>query len=69
MVWKIGVNTQEQKKPAGADMIRIQARRKAEPRIRRESAHMAHEQQALPSTQTLTEELIREMPSDFWKAK
>ncbi len=57
------------------DVIRAQARRKAEARVRRASSHMALESQSLPSEQTkrrieiLAEELIRDMPPDFWAAK
>jgi len=57
------------------DTIRAQARRKAEARIMRASAHMALEKQALTSTQTakrieeLANELIRDMPPDFWEVK
>lgn len=57
------------------DVIRAQARRKAEARIRRASAHMALEKQSLPSAQTgqrieeLAEELVRDMPPDFWEVK
>lgn len=57
------------------DVIRAQARRKAEARIRRASAHMALEKQSLPSAQTtrrideLADELAREMPPDFWNAR
>lgn len=57
------------------DIIRAQARRKAEARIMRANAHMALEKQSLTSAQTaqrikdLAEELIREMPPDFWEVK
>lgn len=57
------------------DVIRVQARRKAEARIRRASAHMALEKQSLPSAQTkqrieeLADELARDMPPDFWEVK
>lgn len=57
------------------DVIRAQAYRKAEARIRRASAHMALEKQSLPDAQTkqrieeLAAELMRDMPSDFWEAK
>lgn len=57
------------------DVIRAQARRKAEARIRRASAHMALEKQSLPSAQTrqrieeLADELVRDMPPDFWEVK
>lgn len=56
------------------DIIRAQARLKAEARIMRASAHMALEKQSLSNEQTrqriddLTDELMREMPSDFWTA-
>jgi predicted DNA-binding mobile mystery protein A len=55
------------------DVIRAQARRKAEARVQRAGAHMALEQQALTSAQTaqriddLTDELTREIPPDLWK--
>ena len=55
------------------DTIRAQALSKAEARIRRASAHMALEKQSLPSAQTqqriedLADELVRDMPSDFWE--
>ncbi len=54
------------------DVISTQARRKAEARIHRASAHMALEKQSLPSSQTqqrikeLADELARDMPPDFW---
>jgi predicted DNA-binding mobile mystery protein A len=57
------------------DVIHAQARRKAEARIRRASAHMALEKQSLPSAQTrqrieeLADELVRDMPLDFWEVK
>ncbi|MCR9196529.1 MAG: mobile mystery protein A [Hyphomonas sp.] len=57
------------------DVLRAQARRKAEERIRRASAHMALEKQALTPAQTaqriddLADELLREMPPDFWEVK
>lgn len=57
------------------NVIRAQARRKAEARIMRASAHMALEKQSLTSAQTvqriedLANELIRDMPSDFWEVK
>ncbi|UXS43036.1 mobile mystery protein A (plasmid) [Agrobacterium tumefaciens] len=56
------------------DMVARQARSKAEATIRRASAHMALEQQTLPTEQITAEierlanELIRTMPSDFWDA-
>lgn len=58
-----------------ADMIRAQARRKAEARIRRASAHMALESQALPPEQVrqrieeLADELVRDTPPDFWEVR
>ncbi len=57
------------------NVIRAQARRKAEARIQRASAHMALEKQSLTTKQTaqriedLADELIRAMPSDFWEVK
>ncbi|MEX0409769.1 mobile mystery protein A [Aquibium sp. LZ166] len=57
------------------DVIRAQARRKAEAHIMRASAHMALEKQSLTSAQTaqriedLADELIRDMPPDFWEVK
>ena len=57
------------------EVVRLQARRKAEARIRRASSHMALESQSLSAQQTrqkiddLTEELLREMPPDFWEVK
>ena len=57
------------------DVVRAQARRKAEARIRRASVHMALEKQSLPSAKTkqrieqLADELAREMPRDFWEIK
>ncbi|WP_366555339.1 mobile mystery protein A [Aquibaculum sediminis] len=57
------------------DVIRAQARRKAEARIRRASAHMALEKQSLPSAETkrrieeLADELVRDVPPDFWEVK
>ncbi|MEX0604458.1 MAG: mobile mystery protein A [Marinobacter sp.] len=57
------------------EVIRTQARRKAEARIRRASAHMALEKQSLPSAQTkqrieeLADELARDLPPDFWEIK
>lgn len=56
------------------DVLRTQARRKAEARVRRAGAHMALESQSLTSEQTrrriedLADDLLREMPSDFWEA-
>lgn len=57
------------------DVIRAQARRKAETRIMRASAHMALEKQALTNAQTaqriedLADELVRDMPPDFWEVR
>lgn len=57
------------------DVIRNQARRKADARVQRASAHMALESQSLPSEQTkrriedLAEDLTRNMPPDFWELK
>ncbi len=58
-----------------AEVIRAQARRKAEARIRRASAHMALEKQSLPPAEIkqriedLADELVRGMPPDFWEVK
>ena len=55
------------------DIVEAQARRKAEAIVRRASAHMALEKQSLPPDQTkdeierLTQEIMREQPSDFWE--
>jgi predicted DNA-binding mobile mystery protein A len=57
------------------DVIRAQAYRKAEARVRRAGAHMALESQSLSREQTkrkideLAEELMRDMPSDFWEVR
>lgn len=57
------------------DVIRAQAYRKAEARIRRAGAHMALESQSLSREQTkrkideLAEQLMRDMPSDFWEVR
>lgn len=57
------------------DVIRAQARRTAEARVRRASSHMALESQSLPSEQTkrriedLADELVRNPPPDFWELK
>jgi predicted DNA-binding mobile mystery protein A len=57
------------------EIIRAQAHRKAKTRIMRASEHMALEQQSLTSAQiklrvdNLTDELIRNMPPDFWSVK
>ena len=54
------------------DVIRTQARRKAEALTRRVSSHMALEKQSLPPERMreeiarLTDEILREMPPDFW---
>lgn len=56
------------------DILRKQARAQAEAVVRRASAHMALERQSLSSDQMreeierLAEQLLRERPSDFWKA-
>ena len=56
-------------------LIRAQALRKAESRIRRAGAHMALESQALPEAEmrrkieTLADDLARDMPSDFWEER
>lgn len=55
------------------EVIRAQARRKAEARVRLASAHMALEDQALPTERIrdkideLSDVLVRDPPSDFWK--
>lgn len=55
------------------DLIHTQAQRKAKALIRRASSHMALEDQSLSKKQIekrielLTDELIQEMPSDFWE--
>ena len=57
------------------EIIRAQAHRKAQARIMRASVHMALEQQSLTSEQTkirvdhLTDELMRNMPPNFWSVK
>ena len=57
------------------EVIRNQARRKAEARVRRAGSHMALESQSLTNEQTkqridaLADELAREMPPDFWEVK
>ncbi|MBF22851.1 MAG: transcriptional regulator [Pusillimonas sp.] len=57
------------------NVIRAQARLKAEGLITRVSAHMALEKQALSRAQLtqriedLADELVRDMPSDFWQIK
>lgn len=63
--------------PVGSleDVIRDQAERKATDLVRRASGHMALESQSLPPEKNkqeiarLREELIREMPSDFWEER
>ena len=56
-------------------VIRAQAWRTAEARIRRVSAHMALEAQSLPKEQARQKieeraaELVRDMPSDFWEVR
>lgn len=58
-----------------ADIVQEQARRKAKAIIMRAGAHMALEKQSLSSKQTaqriddLADELVRDMPSDFWNLK
>ncbi|MFV2034589.1 MAG: mobile mystery protein A [Halocynthiibacter sp.] len=55
------------------DLLRAQARKKAESTIKRASAHMALEKQSLTPQQTqeeierLAEELLRHRPPDFWE--
>ena len=57
------------------DVIRAQARQKAEALVQRASAHMALESQSLSNEQTkrriedLADELVRDRPSDFWENK
>ena len=57
------------------EVLRSQARKKAEGVIKRASAHMALEKQSLTQTQTreeierLADELLRERPSDFWEVR
>ena len=54
------------------EMIRVQALKKAEAHVRRASAHMVLEKQSLSEAQTkqrveeMAENLVRDMPSDFW---
>ena len=56
------------------DILRDQARAKAEAVVRRASAHMALEKQSLSSEkmreeiERLAEQILRERPSDFWEA-
>lgn len=58
-----------------AEVVKQQARKKAEALVQRASAHMALEKQALPSDQTRaeierqTDELVRSMPRDFWEER
>ena len=60
-------------KGSSKDVIRRQARRKAEKLVRRARAHMALEKQALSDQHTAEEiervarDLIVQMPSDFWE--
>lgn len=55
------------------DILRDQARAKAEAVVKRASAHMALEKQSLSSEQMraeierLAEQILRERPSDFWE--
>lgn len=57
------------------DIRRAQARAQAEALIKRASAHMALEKQALSTSQLsdeierLAEDLMRDPPSDFWEAR
>ena len=57
------------------DLLRTQAMKKAEARVRRAGMHMALEQQALREyemqirIERLAAELLRDMPPDFWKAE
>ncbi|MEJ2125904.1 MAG: mobile mystery protein A [Alphaproteobacteria bacterium] len=57
------------------NVLRTQARKKAESIIRRASAHMALEKQSLTPAQTseeierLADELLRDRPSDFWELR
>ncbi|MCZ4279833.1 mobile mystery protein A [Kiloniella laminariae] len=56
-------------------VLQAQAYNKAEARIRRASAQMALESQALPEGETrrriaeLARELVRDRPSDFWQTR
>lgn len=58
-----------------ADIVHEQARRKATALIMRAGTHMALEKQSLSNEQTaqriddLADELVRDMPSDFWNLK
>lgn len=57
------------------EMMKAQARRKAEALVRRARSHMALEKQALSEEQTLqeierlAEDLVRSPPSDFWEER
>lgn len=57
------------------DVIRDQAEQKATKLVRRASGHMALESQSLPPEKNkeeiarLRDELIRDMPSDFWEKR
>jgi len=57
------------------DVVGDQATRKAKKLVQRVSGHMALESQSLPLEKTqaeivrLRDELIREMPSDFWEER
>ncbi len=57
------------------DVIRDQARRKATKLVQRVSGHMALESQSLPLEKAqaeiarLRDELMRDMPSDFWETR
>lgn len=58
-----------------AKVIHTQARQKALARIKRASGHMALEDQVLSQVQLqqkvddMTDDLIRDMPSDFWEMR
>lgn len=57
------------------DIVREQAHKKAEAVVKRASSHMALEKQSLTTRQMqdeisrLTDELMRERPSDFWETR
>jgi len=57
------------------DLIRAQAIRKAQARVRRAGSHMALESQALTEEQTsqrideLADDLVRNPPPDFWEVE
>lgn len=57
------------------DIVRAQAWRKAEARVRRASAHMALESQSISNQQArqrikeLADELARDRPRDFWQVR